>query len=226
MLRKCLICLVLAACATPSRAYYVAWEGDCLPEDGGWNRNWGDWSGQYHGTGAVRTIQDGVMTMDSLYDDGVCDFAYIERPLNPAPGEMFVLEWRLAVDQVIGPGDPGIGLFSDDGWAVFFEYWQGFVRGGFDSTLQLPISMGEFHNYRMTTWDMRVYQLFVDGQLEHEGTFWYCAASPKLGWGDDVQGAASLHRWDYVRVSTIPEPACLALLPVIVAYVARRRRFL
>jgi polygalacturonase len=52
MFRTCLIGLTLSAFACPAGAYYVAWEGDCLPEEAGWTRNWGDWSGCYHGTGA------------------------------------------------------------------------------------------------------------------------------------------------------------------------------
>ena len=70
MFRKCLIGLALGAFVYPAGAYYVAWEGDCLPEEAGWTRQWGDEVGQYHGTGAVRTIQDGVMTMDSLGRNG------------------------------------------------------------------------------------------------------------------------------------------------------------
>jgi hypothetical protein len=211
MFRKCLICLALSAFVYPAGAYYIAWEGDCLPEDAGWERTWGDWSGQYHGTGAVRTLADGVMTMDSLYDPGIADFAEMPGSFNPVPGELLVMEWRLAVDQVVGTCDPAVGLSSDDGWAVGFHYTADHVEGAFDDALYAAVTPGEFHDYRVTSWDMRSYDLFIDGELRHAGIFRYVAGYPHMAWGDGAQGAASLHRWDYVRICTIPEPPCLAL---------------
>jgi hypothetical protein len=211
MLRTCVICLTLGGLAYPARAYYIGWEGDCLPEDAGWERNWGDWSGQYHGTGAVRTLADGVMTMDSLYDPGVFDIAVLHHSFNPAPGELFVMEWGLAVDQVVGIWDPGVALFSDDGWGVAFEYNQSSVVSVFDEGLHVPIAPGEFHDYRVTSWDMRNYRLLIDGTLAHEGPLLYCADSSNMAWGDGTQGAASLHRWDYMRIYTILEPTSLAM---------------
>lgn len=151
MIRKWLVGLALGAFVCPAEAYYIGWEGDCLPEDAGWERSWGDWSGPYHG-GAIRTIQDGVMTMDSLYDPGVFDIAVMHRPFNPAPGELFVMEWRLAVDEVVGSGDPGVALFSDDRWVVGFKWDQDSVFNLFDPGLHVVLTPGEFHDYRMTSW--------------------------------------------------------------------------
>jgi hypothetical protein len=226
MLRGCLITLALGVFVCPAGAYFVEWDGTCLPEDAGWTHQWGDWNGLYHGTGAVRTIQDGVMTMDSLYDPGVYDIALMQRPFNPAPGEMFVMEWRLAVDQVVGPGDPGVCLNSDDGWLVSFKYDGGRVFSLFDPGLNVPVSPGEFHDYRMVSENMRNYEFFVDGELSYEGDFWYGGPGSwsTMGWGDYSQGVASLSRWDYVRVYTTPEPSCLALCGALVLVAAPRRR--
>jgi hypothetical protein len=225
MFRTCLIGLTLSAFAAPAGAYYISWEGDCLPEEAGWTRSWGDWSGHYHGTGAVRTIADGVMTMDSLYDEGIADLAEMYRPFNPAPGELLVMEWRLAVDQVVGgyPGDPGIALFSDDWWRISFQWDEDSLFSLADPELHVAVAPGEFHDYRITSSDMRTYDLFVDGQSLHQGSFRYGGGTSTLAWGDGTQGVASLHRWDYVRIYTIPEPTCLALCGAGFLLLALRR---
>jgi hypothetical protein len=226
MVRICLISLALAALACPAGAYYISWEGDCLPEEAGWTRVWGDWTGPYHGTGAVRTIADGVMTMDSLYDDGVYDFAQINAELNPAPGELFVAEWRLAIDELVGAipgvvGDPGITVCSDDRWMAYFEY-DGESLIGY-SGLHVPVTPGEFHDYRVTSPNMRTYDLFIDGELVYKGSFWYQLLASRATFGDAVQGAGSLARWDYVRLYTIPEPTSVLLLLAVASCCARRR---
>ncbi len=78
--------LVVPAGAEP---YWITYEGNDLPENEGWNRYWGNADGEYQGGGAIRTIEDGVLTMDSLYDPWVWDWAYIERPgqMDPELGE-------------------------------------------------------------------------------------------------------------------------------------------
>jgi hypothetical protein len=222
MVRSCLIGLALAALVCPAEAYYIDWEGDCLPEEGGWTRVWGDWSGPYHGTGAVRTIEDGVMTMDSLYDPGVCDFAQLRMAVNPAPGEQFVMEWRLAIDQTTGP-DQGAGVCSDDHWVLAFAWVQDALINPFDPGLNVPVSSGEFHDYRVISWNMREYDLLVDGVLAYHGFFDYGGDSSSVGWGDGGQGEASLARWDYFRVYTTPEPGGLALCGAVFVWLARRR---
>jgi hypothetical protein len=134
------------------------------------------------------------------------------------------MEWRLAVDQVLGTRDPGVTLFSDDRWVVSFRYDGETVFSSFDPGWSAAVTPGEFHEYRMTSWDMRTYAFFVDGELVREGPFSYGGGTSQLGWGDCVQGAASLHRWDYVRVFTIPEPNCLALCGAVFLWLARERR--
>jgi hypothetical protein len=224
MFRTCLIGLILSAFACPAGAYYISWEGDCLPEEAGWTRFWGDDSGPYHGSGAARTIYDGVMTMDSLYDISVFDFVHMDRSLNPTPGEMFFLEWRLAVDQVIGGADPAITV-STGYSAVGFQFTDSEVEGAYDHSLHIDVSPAEFHEYRITSWDMQAYDLFVDGALVYHGAFLGGPGGDSyVAWGDGAQGAASLHRWDYVRFGTVPEPGTALLTCLCFAYSARVRR--
>ena len=85
------LALTASAAAEP---YWITYEGNDYPENVGWERVWGNWDGPYQGDGAVRTLEDGVLTLDTLYDDGVVDFYKIERPgaIDPGPGELFVME--------------------------------------------------------------------------------------------------------------------------------------
>jgi hypothetical protein len=104
-----LLVAVLGGAGTgKSDTYWIAWEGEgataALPEECGWSRNWGNWSGQFEGPGAYRTLENGVLTYDSLYDPGVFDFSYMNPgwQVDPELGEMLVMEWRLKVDAVTG----------------------------------------------------------------------------------------------------------------------------
>ena len=220
--------LLLAVRGTSALAepYWIAWEGDDWPENQGWTRVWGDWNGQYHGSGAIRTLEDGVLTYDSLFDDGVYDYSFIERPgqIDPAPGEVFVMEWRLRVEQVIGAWDGGVGLFSDDSWGLGLRFNEDEVISVFEGLLSIPITPGVFHQYRLTSANMRGYDLYVDENLVHQGVFVDVFTQSYVSWGDGTQGGAGRHHWDYVRFGVIPEPTSLCVLLVFVACLGSWRR--
>jgi hypothetical protein len=192
--------------------YWIAWDGEGetagMPEEFGWTRNWGNWDGQFQGPGAYRTLENGILTYDSLYDPGVFDYNYMERPgqLDPEePNECFVLEWRLKVSQVVGYYDPGIGVHSDEAWAVGFSYAYDHIWSNFENA-NIPFEPGLFHDYRLVSGGMRDYQLFIDGTLAREGQFLHKFSESYVGWGDDWQGFASLHQWDYVRFGCVSAP--------------------
>jgi hypothetical protein len=191
-----------------------------MPEEFGWTRNWGNWHGQYQGPGAYRTLEDGILTYDSLYDPGVFDTSNIERPgqIDPGPGEMFVLEWRLQVDEVVGTSDPAVGVASDTGWIVGFGFSETSVTSFFEGFIQIPIAPYAFHEYRLVSSDMLAYDLFIDGAWARRGSFWESSTYSEVGWGDATQGAASRHEWDYLRFGVTPEPASLALLLPLCAW--------
>jgi hypothetical protein len=223
--KKLMIVLLVAGCASVAGAdpYWIAWEGDDFPENQGWTRVWGNWDGQYEGPGAIRTLEDGILTYDSLYDDGVYDFSKIYRPgqMDPGPGEVFVMEWRLKVDQVEGWfTDPGVVVSSDEAWVLGLDFGYDRVFSAFEDYLEIPFTPGVFHAYRVVSADMRAYDLFIDDELAHYGTFKHLVGPSEVGWGDGVQGAASLHRWDYFRFGVVPEPSSAWLLGL--ALVARR----
>jgi hypothetical protein len=190
-----------------------------FPEQEGWTRIWGNWQGQFHGTGAVRTLHDGMLTYDSLYDDGVYDFSAMTRPgqMNPGNNELFICSWRLRVDETHGfmdPGDPGIGLSSDDAWQLGYQFTRDHIRSVFESYLEIPFTPGVFHDYQIVTPDMRSYTLYIDGVITHEGVLAPRFFVSRIGWGDSVQGATSVHDWEFFRygVVTAPEPGSLSLM--------------
>ena len=211
------LCLVaLLATIVPSvtaEPYWIAWEGDEYPEDLGWTRIWGDREGDYHGDGAIRTIENGILTYDSLFDDGVYDFCRIERPgqIDPHAGETFVMEWGLNVEQTLGGEDPGVSVFSDEALGLGFEFAQDQLYSVFEHST-IPIEPGAFHDYRLISTDMCEYELFIDCHLVRKGNFVQVFSASRVGWGDSVQGAASLHHWDYFRFGVVPEPGAAALI--------------
>ncbi len=196
--------------------YWIAYEGNDLPENEGWQRRWGDWEGPF-GEGAFRTVDDGILTIDSLHDQGVYDFARFDRPgqLDPGPGELFVIEWQLKVDQVIstyGSYDPSVSVHSDDGWIVGFGYYEDGIESKFENDAWIPITPGVFHEYQLYSLDMRTYELYIDGVFARQGEFWDGLMESYVTWGDAVSGAASLSHWDYLRFGVVPEPCSLFLL--------------
>jgi len=214
--------LTLGACAVRADQYWIAWEGTELPEvQGPWLRSLG------YG-GAKRTINNGILTYDSLHNINIWDYSYIERQrkIDPGPGEMFVMEWRLRVRKVIGDADPTTSVASDEAWMVGFAYAEDRIFSVFENFLEIPIEPGRMHEYRLLSTDMRAYDLFIDGGLVRRGAFSKRITSSYVGWGDGVQGAASLHEWDYFRFGVIPEPATGVSLavPFLACVVGANRR--
>jgi hypothetical protein len=65
---------------------------------------------------------------------------------------------------------------------------------------------GQFHEFALWSIDMYNYQLDIDGQQIASGVFHQGVSTSWLFWGDCVQGAASLHHWDYVRFGALVAP--------------------
>ncbi|MGE0482172.1 MAG: hypothetical protein AB7Q17_17060 [Phycisphaerae bacterium] len=207
-MKRLLIAILLVGGLWPARAraapYWVAWEGNDYPENEGWER-------RMNGVGpAVRTLHDGLMTMDGLADLQIDDYYRMERPLNPETGEEFVMQWRVRVNEIIGHPlalyDPGVAVWSDDDWAVLFILGTDFIRS-FHEDLNIPVQPGAFHAFEFRSSDMRSYQLFVDGSLIHVGSFWEPDFDrSRVHWGDMTRGSASSSDWDYFRFGVVPEP--------------------
>jgi hypothetical protein len=156
-----LVSLTVVSCAlsTPAGAdpYWIAYEGNDLPENEGWTRYWGNQDGEYQGSGAVRTIEGGVLTMDSSHDPWLYDFVQVRRigETDPGPGERFVMEWRLRVESADGyVGDPPITIKSDHGRIAGFVYQTDEIWAFYEGDTTIPITPGILHDYRFVSNDM------------------------------------------------------------------------
>ena len=197
--------------------YWIAYEGNDFPENEGWERH-------TYGGGAERWLEDGVLVIDTTADLDISE-AYIHSDMRwPGPGETFIAEWRLLVDESLGfhatdvimsrpapPGDLTITHSTDE------------VRILSDGTT-FDIAPGVFHSYRIESEDMDLYRLFVDGVSVYEGYFQSPSIlDPFLAFGEAWHRSASLSRWDYVRFGIVPEPTSLTY-SILAALVLRQAR--
>ena len=90
------------------------------------------------------------------------------------------------------------------------------------SSVNIPITADVFHEYRLLSWDMHAYELYIGGELARVGSFWDGLLSSKFAWGDGVSGAASLAHWDYVQFGVVPEPCAVWLFAAGLAACALR----
>ena len=224
MKRAVLLLFIAAALAQPAMAeqYWIAWEGNDYPENEGWERI-------VNGPQpAERTLADGIMTMDGLADTQIDDYYRMERTLDPEPGEEFVMQWRLRIDEVIGSplalNDPGIGVFSDDDWELLLVFGVDFIRS-FHEDVIIPFEADAFHSFEVRSSDMQAYALWIDGANVYTGSFWEPSfQQSRIEWGDATRGASSLAGWDYFRFGVVPEPrTCSSLLALTcAAHILRR----
>jgi hypothetical protein len=223
-LRLPLAVALLFAATIPAVAapYWVAYAGEDFPENEGWDRGCGDETGWGHG--AVRTIENDVLTLDGLRNEWICDYYLRDLPNDPPPGERFVAEWRLFVDQRSDAGDAGITIarHATPGHVSFRYGADGVsIRPG-DITISL--AAGEFHEFRFLSQDMLTYTLQVDDGLVVNGWFEdYTLLQSFVAFGDCVQGLRSYSQWDYCRYGIVPEPGALHCVLCVFAVLASRR---
>ena len=131
--------------------------------------------------------------------------------IDPEPGEEFVAQWRVRLDDVDGWTDPAFNISSDGSWVVPFSMGHDFIRDGWD--LEVGFEPDVFHEFELRSPDMRTYDLYIDGTLVGQSLFRALTGQSQVTWGPGTQGTASLTRWDYVRFGVVPEPtAGLALV--------------
>jgi hypothetical protein len=202
--------------------YWIAYEGDDFPENVGWDRHWGVHVPPGDPNSVPdRSIEDGVFVLDTTCDIWLNDYYQIERSIDPGPGELFVAEWRIAVDELLVSWDALIAIARDDPpghVGLFFGVDQLLIDTAED--ILLPIAPGP-HTYRFESWDMHDFELYVDNVLVHEGVFESeSLLQSYVAFGNGTLGASSLSRWDYVRFGAIPEPTSFLL--VIIGLTALR----
>jgi hypothetical protein len=203
--------VVLTSAIATGTPYWIEWDGSDWPEsmDPAWIRNWGNWQGPHQG-GARRTLEDGILTYDSLYDPGVYDWYSMERPgqFDPGPGQVFLAWWRVWTEQVVGypPYDPGLSVQSDEARGVGLAFSDTTVFSVYEQRVLGYIEPGQFHEFALCSTDMYNYQLAADGVELATGVFHQGFSTSWVGWGDCVQGAASLHHWRFVRYGVLALP--------------------
>ena len=206
MTRLLCFTMVCALAVTPASAdeYWVSYEGNDFPENEGWIR-------VFSAGGAIRTIEHGALVLDSRLSAQIVDFYSIERPVDPEPGETFLMRWRMRIDDIpVGfPFDPTVVVFSDQFTAVGFEIAEDRIQSTFEPGLMGTFSPGLFHLFEFWSDDMASYDLYVDGQLLFGGSFYSVFNQSRVSWGDGIQGGRSLAVWDRFEFGVVPEPSTL-----------------
>jgi hypothetical protein len=217
---------LVASITARGTPYWVAWEGEDFPENQGWQRFHGP-----QGAEAIRTLADGAMSIDGIQSPPVYDFAriYGNGNFDPDAEEVFVMRWRMRVDQIAGPyaWDPGVAIVSDELRIVSLLYSYDRIRSAFEGTT-VAFAPGLYHTYELRSADMFTYVLTIDSVQTMEGIFVQTVGTPFVVWGDGSSGSSSRTTWDFFHFGVSPEPGTGAL-SVIMGMVGlcwlRRRRF-
>jgi len=206
--------------------YWITYEGDDFPENEGWTRIRADENGYDQG-GAQRSIEDGVLVLDSLRDPLIWDCYRIDRPIDPDPGGVFVAEWRVKITETVGDEDAGLAFARDDLGTLTFLYTANEVIS-YREDWHYPITPYVFHTYRIESSDMISYSLWIDGQYARDGEWDLISWNQSFVlFGDIHRGgvSTSCSEWDYFRFGTVPEPTGVTVLVAVALVVSRRRHY-
>jgi hypothetical protein len=200
--------------ATP---YWVAWD-DGWPDAQGWTRGSSN-------PPAQQWLADGLLFIDSRTAGGYDGYYQEPANMSPGPGEAFLFEWRLRIDEITaGLHDPGVIVTAPDYYAVAFYMRMGLIESVFESGRSAAFAAGEFHSFSLHSSDMRAYELYIDGVLALQGPFFAGSLpGPRVSWGDQSSGK-SLVAWDYVHYGVTPEPSTFAHVWALVCLSASLRR--
>jgi hypothetical protein len=225
-IRNALALIAVIAALSPmalGTPYLVSYEPSTglYPEQCGWEHT------TYGGAG-LRYFADGALIMDTRASTHIEDDYHIDRPghLDPGPGELFFMSWRVRIEVLQGWADSAPGLFSDAGRCAQFNLGYDRVYD-IDANIIGTFAPGLFHSYEIRSTDMRTYALSIDQAVVYVGAFTIpLTQHSKVIWGDTCQGCASLTDWSYFRFGVVPEPAgaLVGLIGLALARAARSRR--
>ncbi len=206
--------LLLLAASASADTYWISYNPSTgrYPEEEGWTRNIG-------GGGALRYFDNGALVIDSRASISIVDYydMLMHGHLDPSqPGEQFVMRWRVRIDEVQGVDDDDAGVVSDHNWKVFFGLGYDRIYSEFEPGVSAPFAPGVFHTFELRSSDMRGYTLDIDGQRAINGSFWHSGEASRVGWGDGVEGYASMSHWESFDFGVVPEAnsVLLGLMPV------------
>ncbi|MBL8877567.1 MAG: hypothetical protein JNG88_00480 [Phycisphaerales bacterium] len=164
-----------------------------------------------------------MLTLDSMRSREIADYYRQPWLRDPQPGELFVAEFRLRVNEE--------DLFAENGIVIARAEGYGYLEilVGFDNLVILPtftvipIAPRAFHTLSLYSVDMDRYDFFVDGALMHSGRFENeTLNSGFCSFGDAVVGAASQTEWDCARFLIVPEPSSMVGLLILWLLVGRK----
>jgi hypothetical protein len=200
--------LALGVCSAGADQLWYTYEGNDYPEvEGPWIR-------YTRGGGAQRSLQDGVLVLDSLADWQIVDEYYINTPFVLDPGESLRVEWSVRIDQTPTDFDAAVAVRAGVDGVVLLHYTENRIWSDYEG-VWIDFVPGVFHDYSLISYDLAAYSLYIDGQLAHSGYLQGAWPSSGFTWGDLTEGATSMTSWDYVRFGIVPEPASGLMLGLV-----------
>jgi len=191
--------LVVAVGVGKADPWWYAYEGMVYPWEEGWGR-------VERGGGAVLSLEDGALIIDSLASTDICDSYYKFMPSVPGAGTVFRMDWRVCIYAVAGFMDPGVAISFGPAGEVLLGYAMDKIYSMYECQYVAEFVAGVYHEYVVTSSDMLTYGLYIDGVLAHVGELVVCPHGSYAQWGDLGTGAASLSAWDYARFGVVPAP--------------------
>ena len=199
--------------------FWIEYDASCglFPEEVGWDRH-------VYGGGAERSFEDRDLVLDGLVGPDISDFYRMDAPITLAPGERFVMQWRLRADEVVGFGDPGVNFTVLGEAALTLVCTESTVYSLGESVIA-TFEPGVFHDYLVTSTDLDTYTLRIDGEEVHSGllapTGWESGAE----WGD-YSRSSSLSAWGSFAFGVVPEPSsgALVIVAALLAMISRNSR--
>lgn len=199
-IRALLTMLVVGAGVASADLWWYAYEATTYPEEAGWGRFIDE-------GGAVRSLEDGALIIDSRGSLSIYDEYLMHMPGPPGAGEVFRLDWGLRVDEVIGFADPCMSVGFAPSAEVTLLYKADKIYSLLECYAIADYTPGVFHDYIIViSSDLLTYALYIDGQMVHEGSLFSVVDGAHVLWGDCIVGGASLSAWDYVRFGVVPAP--------------------
>lgn len=192
--------LVVGVSSSAADQFWYTYEGSDYPEvEGPWIR-------YTRGGGAQRSLQDGVLVLDSLADWHIVDEYYINTPFVLAPGEWLEVDWRVRIDETPSNPDAAVAVAAGVNGLILLHYAVDHIWSETEG-VRIDFAPGVFHEYSLISPDLGIYALYIDGQLAHSGDFAAPFDTSWVSWGDMTEGATSMTRWDFVRFGVVPEPS-------------------
>ncbi len=224
------VCLLgLVAGSARAEPFYLRYDADVFPEEAGWERHSTDPGGV-----VVRTVKDGVLTIDSTASYYATDWYRRETPaLTLDAGELFQLEWRmrtLMTDTWHSQCDTNVAISNAKRAYVQVYVARDFVAAyddvGTEPAHVYAIEGGEWNTFALESVNMQEYSLYVNGAFAFSGVFnGSLIAGPNLlSFGESVIGMRSLSEWDYVAVTVVPEPEMVMAVVSLLCVLSRTMR--